>query len=75
VLQAIRNWEEEERRKQEEEKPVPGGLAEPQGPAFPLARPDWFAALLAYPRSFVEDFFVLISGPKRFVAERSAAGT
>src|SRR5512132_731848 len=76
VLQAIRNWEEEERRKEEEKKAKLGGLAEPASSTFimPRARPDWLAALVSYPVSVVEDLFALLTGPKRFIGERSADG-
>lgn len=59
VLQSIRNWEKTE-------TPPPTWF-------------DWLTGLLPYLRSFVEDFFkdffALVSGPRRFVAERSAAAT
>jgi hypothetical protein len=76
VLQAIRNWEEEERRKEDEKKPEPDGLAEPTTPPFivPPARPDWLTALVSYPVSVVEDLFALLTGPKRFIGERSVEG-
>lgn len=76
VLQAIGNWEDEERHRREEEERRGQQRINGLPPVPPIIEPDGIGKrLLTYPITYIQELFELISGPKRFVAQRRAEGT